>query len=160
MQGYISIEIPTKPYIKAYVHHRMGAKPLMTADCNSIGHKLYDLLQHDTNEFGSRKLNSMYTCKMRVYIPIATFHHRGANLNITNLKNFNRYIERKIKDRFYELMDEGLEVLNNFNSNLPEVRRKLGIDLEAWSDDSMKKDYYRYRQKMKAPKNISAAYVP
>ena len=146
MQGYISIDIPTKPYIKAYILHRMGQQPVMTTR-SIIGHKLYDLLMHNTNEFGNQPLNSMYTAKIRVYIPIATFKQRGANLNITNTRNLNTFIEVKIKDRFHELMDEALEVYPNFMQNLPGIRKKLGIDIEAWSDDSMKKDYYRYRKK-------------
>jgi hypothetical protein len=91
----------------------------------------------------------MYTCKLRIYIPINTFKKRGCNLNETNLKNFNRYIEKEIKWRFHTVMDDLLELLPSFEHNLPECRRKLKIDIESWSDDSMKKDYYRKRLKNK-----------
>lgn len=148
MQGFISVDIPTKPYIKAYVLSKLGPQPRMTTDGDTIAHKLYDVLQHKTNERGKRFNNSMYTATLRIYIPINTFKKRGSNLNETNLKNFNLYIEREIKYRFHQLMDDLLEYLPCFENNLPEVRRKLGIDLEAWADDSMKKDYYRRRIRM------------
>lgn len=158
MKGFIAIDIPTKPYIKAYVHHKLGPAPVMKTNGETISAKLYDLLQHRVDEFGSRPTNKMYTSRLRVFIPIHTFKRRGSNLNVTNLKNFNLFIEAEIKHWFYFLMDEYMTIFPNFMQNLPEVRRKLGIDLEAWSDDSMKKDYYRYRKKK--GRKICAAIVP
>jgi hypothetical protein len=90
----------------------------------------------------------MYTVKLRIFIPTDTYHRRGGNLNITNLKNFNGFLEDIIKHRFYELMDEAISIFDSFTQNLPHIRTKLGIDIEAWSDDSMKKDYYRYRKNL------------
>ncbi len=118
----------------------------MMAQTHWIGNKLYDLLQHQTNERKEEYSNSRYKTILRIYINKHVFKTRGANLNETNLKNFNIYLEKKIKDRFREMMDDKIEVLPNFMSNLPYVRKKLGIDVEAWDDDSMKKDYYRYRK--------------
>ncbi len=156
MKGYIAIDVPTKPYIKAYVHHKLGNTPLMGNNSDTISSKLYDLLQHKTDEFASRNGNKMYTVKMRIYIPVSTFHHRGCNLNVTNLKNFNLFIENEVKERFYFLMDDYMSVLPNFTQNLYEARRKIGVDIESWSDDSMKKDYYRYRLAVKNKKRKKA----
>lgn len=147
MQGYIPVDIPTKPYIKAYVISKLGVRPLMSTDGDTISHKLYDLLQHETNERKDQFQNCIYTTKLRLYIPIRTFKRRGAFLNETNIKNLNIYIEKELKHRFYQLMNDCMELLPNIMSHLPEVRRKLGIDIEAWADDSMIKDYYRYRKR-------------
>jgi hypothetical protein len=46
-------------------------------------------------------------------------------------------------------MDDSIEVIASNEAHLPFVRKRLGIDIEAWSDDSMKKDYYRYRKNNK-----------
>lgn len=150
MKGFIPVDIPTKNYIKAYILSQLGPEPIMDKQ-HEIGAKIYDLLTHSTNERKSSYSNTRYKCVMRIYINKRLFKLRGANLNETNLINFNLYIERKIKRRFYELMDDRIEILPNFSANLPDVRRKLGIDIESWDDDSMKKDYYRYRQKKKKP---------
>lgn len=56
-----------------------------------------------------------------------------------------------MKQRFYELMDDRIEIFPNFLANLPDIRRKLGIDIDAWEDQSMQKDYYRYRKKTGKP---------
>lgn len=144
MKGFVPVEIPTKKYIKAYVHSSFGEYPVLDR-YNIIGHKLYDILCHSTNERLDQFKSMYYTEKMRIYIPIRTFRKRGAFLNHTNIKNFNLFIEQFLKERFYHIMDDLIEALPSFEMNLPEARRRLGIDIDSWSDDSMKKDYYRYR---------------
>ncbi len=86
-----------------------------------------------------------------MYVNYHTFRQRGAYLHETNIKNFNTYIEREIKERFRFYMDFYIEILPSFESNLPTVRKKIGIDIEDWSDDSIRKDYYRYRLAAKKP---------
>lgn len=148
MKGFMSIDIPTKAYIKAYLISQLGERPEMTPR-NLFGNKLYDLLEHTTNDRKKEFANARYNAMVRVYIPIHVFRKRGFNLNETNIKNFNLFIEMLIKHRYYELMDDCIEILASFEAHLPYVRKKLGIDIEAWSDDSMKKDYYRYRKNNK-----------
>jgi hypothetical protein len=145
MKGYIPVEIPTKRYIRAYIISQLGDKPFMNTD-NPIGCKLHDLLQHQLNERKLEFSNKRYDAKVRIYISAHTFRHRGANLNETNIKNFNNFIEAEIKSRFRFLMDLFIDILPNFEAHLPAVRKHLGIDDDHWSDDSMRKDYYRYRK--------------
>lgn len=162
MKNHIPVDIPTKTYIKAYIMYKLGEKPVLSQQ-SIIGHKLYDLLQHQLNERKAEYTNSRYKCIIRVYINRHIFRTRGANLNETNVKNFNSFVENLIKHRYYELMDHYIDVLPNFEANLPAVRKKLGIDIEAWADDSMKKDYYRYRLENKLPllyKKNSSRLVP
>lgn len=149
MKGYIPIEIPTKKYIKAYILHELGPKPLMGQD-HFIGNKLFDLLQHQVNQ-DKRKFSIHYNTHVRIYISMFAFRQRGCNLNHTNIKNFNGFIESLIKDKFYFIMDFYLEVFPNISSNMQTVRKKLGISEEDWDDDSMRKDYLRYRKKIGKP---------
>lgn len=144
MKGYIPVEIPTKRYIKAYLCSQLGNRPLMVTT-HPIGSKLYDVLTHTTNERKKEYSNIRYNSTVRVFVSYHTFKQRGAYLNETNIKNWNLYVERELKSRFYFLMDFYISLLPNFEANLPEIRRRLGVDLEDWSDDSMRKDYYRYR---------------
>ncbi len=144
MKGFISVDIPTKKYIKAYLIHRLGPQPLMETN-NIFGEKLYDLLSHKTNPYAHRFASKRYDAKIRLYINMAAFKRRGCNLNEENIKRFNLFTEKIIKERFYEIMDDLMFYLPIIEANLPEARRKLGIDIEDWADDSMKKAYYRYR---------------
>lgn len=144
MKGFIPIEIPTKKYLKAYILAELGPKPILDSS-HTIGNYLHVLLQHSTNERATVFASRHYTEMVKIYIPISLFRQRGANLNETNIKCFNIFIENELKKRYRKLMDDLIEMLPNFMANLPEVRRKIGIDIEAWPDDSIKKDYYRYR---------------
>lgn len=150
MQGYISVDIPTKKYIKAYLMHRFNNKVIMRPD-NKFGSKLYDLLEHKKNERKTEFANVRYNDKLRIYISMHIFKTRGFNLNETNIKNFNSFVEDDLKDKFYFLMDTYIEILPVYSAHVDEVRKKIGIDIEHWSDDSMKKDYYRYRKAMRLP---------
>ncbi len=61
------------------------------------------------------------------------------------------------------MMDTFIEMLPSFESNLPEVRRRLGITTNDWDSDSMRKDYYRYRLASSLPllyDKINARTVP
>ena len=162
MKGFISVEIPTKRYIRAYIISRLGEKPLMNTDHN-IGSKLHDVLQHTTNETKTRFSNKRYNAMIKVYISHYLYQHRGGFLNETNIKQFNLFVEREIKKDYRMCMDLFIRIHPSFEANLPEVRKIIGIDLEDWSDDSIKKDYYRYRKSAGLPliyKNIFAATVP
>lgn len=161
MKGWVPVEIPTKKYIKAYIISQLGEKPMMNTS-HPIGKKLEDVLQHKANEYKNR-FSSRYDCYVRIYISRRMFARRGAHLNETNIKNFNVFVELLIKHRFYQMMDDFNEVLSGFEVHLPEVRRRLCIDIESWSDDSMKKDYYRYRKSKGKPmlyRKIFAESVP
>ncbi len=154
MPKYISIDIPTKKYIKAYMQSFMGDIPIITTGRRGdfISNKIYDLLEHSNNERNNIDGNTFYSTVIRVRLPLRTFRVRGHCLNYTNIRYFNLFVEDIIKKRFYELMDDYMEVLPSFINNLPEVRRKLGIlDADDWSDDSMQKNYYRYRLEKKLP---------
>lgn len=146
MNGFIPIGLPTKKYIRAYVISQLGPKPVMNSD-HHIGSKFYDLLTHETNEDKSRFANSIYNAELKLYVSYHTFKHRGGFLNETNIKNFNLYVEREIKSRFYFHMDLYMDLLPNITANLPAVRKQLGIGIDDWDCDSIKKDYYRYRRK-------------
>ena len=152
MKGYISIEIPVKPYSKAYILKQVNDTLVIRRGGHSIENKLFDLLEHKTNKENCSKYNlGDYKERIKAYISMRDFRDRGEALNESNLRNFNAYIEKKLKERMYELMDDAVEIFPSFEKNLPAIRRKLGIGIEAWSDDSIKKDYYRYRKKNNLP---------
>lgn len=150
MRGHICIDVPVKPYIKAYIISKLGDPIKLTRDSHFICDKLYDILEHKVNH--QRTVAKCdYKEKIKVYISMDTFNRRGQHLNNSNVRSFNRFLEKMIKERFYEIMDDMVEVLPSFQNNLPEARRRLGIDIEAWADDSMQKDYYRHRKEMGKP---------
>lgn len=145
MKGYIPIEIPTKRYIKAFILSQLGDKPVIDR-YSVIGEKLSDLLSYKTNSERT-KFSSKLNVHVRVYISYRLFKNRGCRLNETNLMYFNSFMEDYIKELFYFYMDFFIEILPSFKTNLPTVRKLLGIDDTDWDDDAMQKDYYRYRKR-------------
>lgn len=150
MSKYIPIEIPTKKYVKAYLIGLFGDKPVMTSK-NNIGSTFTDLLQHVYNDDCIEIPNTRLETRIKLYVSQHTFRQRGAFLNQINIKKFNGFCEKEIKQRFREHMDFYLGIHPSFIANLPAVRRKLCIDIESWDDDSMNKDYYRYRKENNLP---------
>ena len=150
MKGYIAIDVPVKSYIKAFIIFEMGEAIKLSPGQHVISNKIYDLLEHSQNHHRTIA-HCKYSDVIRIFISFETFRRRGHHLNHSNIRSFNRFVEKLIKFRFNTLMDDLIEILPSFENNLPEVRRRMGIDLESWSDDSMKKDYYRYRIRKNKP---------
>ena len=151
MRGYVEISISVKPYIKAFILHELGEeKIILHRNRNFIHLKLYDLLQHRQNGKKS-EAPCNYGEKLNIFLPVDTFKRRGHNLNHSNVKSFNRFIEKMVKYRAFTLLDDFIELVPSIEAHLPEVRKRLNIDVEAWSDDSLRKEYYRYRKSKNKP---------
>jgi hypothetical protein len=106
--------------------------------------KLFDYFERDAIQDRDMLIRD-YPTTIKVYLTYEQFARRGATLTNTNIRNFNNFFEVFIKEKFRSKMDDAWRVLPGFEAHLPDVRNQLGISIEHWSDDSMKKEYYRYR---------------
>ncbi|HRH59779.1 MAG TPA: hypothetical protein PL045_04370 [Chitinophagaceae bacterium] len=150
--GYYGIDIPTRPYIRAFIHSRMGPQPIMNGlDDYGIGRYFLLLLKNKKNYDKKKFAKKGYTDTMRIYINMYTFNKRGCNLHETNIRDFNLFVRDKVKSRLYELMDDYIEICNSFNVALSFTRRKLEISDDDWDDDSIRRDYHRYRVRNNLP---------
>lgn len=154
MKGYIPVTIPTKKYIAAYLRHQYRSDVIIKKN-TLIGNKLFDLLEHKMNNRGTEFGYGRYNTKIKIFIPMRTFQKRGGFLNESNVMNFNLFLEYLVKTHFYNMMNLLYDIHPAINQHLPYIRQSLGIDIEDWPDDSMRKDYYRYRldNKVKLIKN-------
>lgn len=146
MRGHISIWLPVKPYIRAYIQSQLGTPYIKLQRGHAINNKLLDLLDRSGNEYG-KQAKCGYTDQIKVYIRMGIFEARGCNLNPTNIRAFNMFVEELVKQQFYFLMDFYIDILPSLEGNMQTVRRILGIDIEDWSDEAIRKAYYRYRKK-------------
>lgn len=144
MKRHFSLEIPTKKYLKAFIISQLGARPVITAE-HVYGNVLFDLLQREPDEKG-QLINARYETCVTVFISHRIYYRRGVFLSHGNIKRLNNYIEEDLKTKFHFLMDFYNNNVQGFEMHLQKVRDRLGVDMEAWSDDSMKKEYYRYRK--------------
>ena len=148
MNGYFSVTLPTKKYIKACLVNQMGESPIMNSR-SRFGGYFVDLLQRKTDKFDP--VNARYNTSLKVYINKHLYYQRGGNLLNKDIKKFNQFVEEDIKCRLHFLLDYYNLFQPGFEPHIAKVREKLGIDIEAWSDDSMKKQWYRYRKEEKKP---------
>ncbi len=148
MKGYTPVDIPTQPYIAAFIKGHMGPQPKMNGpDALGITKYFTVLLTRASNYRKTSYRNGWYTTKLRVYIDMHTCNARGHYLNETNVRDFNIFVKNLLKGRFHELMDDYVEKNGSITKSLDRVREKLKISIFDWDDDSMRKDYLRYRKK-------------
>lgn len=142
----ISLELRTKPYVHAYLISQMGAKPVMNGKTN-IGAMLLTLLQRAPGKNDLKMLSrERYSATTKVYISKHTYGHSGCHITDINLRAFNLYVEQELKKTFRTYMDMFILINPSFHDNLPGARKHIGVDFEDWNDDSIRKDYYRYRK--------------
>lgn len=150
MKCYVSVSIPVKSYVKAFMQKELGDDLKLSTGQHVIYNKLNDLLERSQDP-DKLDANCSYNARIIIYISRSKFRQRGCNLNATNTRSFNKFVELMLKHRFHTLMDDLIAIRPGFERNLIIVRKRLGIDVEAWSDDSMQKDYYRSRLRRNMP---------
>lgn len=140
----VSIELQTKSYIKAYLLAQLGQKPLMNTRTN-IGCRFQSLLQRQGRQHQVFITAKNYNTTIKVFISKHVYHSRGCYLNEEDVRAFNAFVEQEVKNTFRVYMDLFVMIQPSFEKNLPKVRKLIGIDADQWADDSIRKDYYRYR---------------
>lgn len=143
---FISITIPTKDYIQAYVLSSLGAKPVMNTS-HHLGSKFIDLLSREPIIENNERLSTVLNYPLKLYISYHSFKHKGCHLSNKNLKVFNAYLEKEIKDKFRYCMDFYMEFNPHLKANLPIVKKRLGLDKVDLDNEALLKDYYRYRKR-------------
>lgn len=147
MKGYLPVVIPVKQYSKAYIENKIGTPIILDRRRkHSIIEKLVDYLEKDASPV-SDKIRKQYNAEIKLWLTYKQFRKLGETLRGQNLLNFNNFVESRIKEEMRFLFDEAWKILPSFECHLPEVRESLGISIEDWPDDSIKKDYYRYRKR-------------
>ena len=148
MKGYFSVNLPTKKYLKAYLVDQLGESPIMDSR-SRFGNYFVDLLQRETEQCGP--VNARYNAVIKVYINKHLYYQRGGSLLNKHIKQFNFFVENEIKYKLHFLLDHYNLFQPGFEPHIAKVREILGIDIESWSDDSMKKEWYRYRKVKNKP---------
>lgn len=146
MKGYVSVVIPTKPYLKAWILNELGETPLMNYK-HHIGSKLVDLLEYKRNWRPNEYAPHNYPAQLKVYISRFVFQNHGCHLNETNIIRFNSYLEEYFKSMVHWKLDVFVLLTENLDASMELLRDQLKLDEEVFPYELLKKDYYRYRKK-------------
>lgn len=146
MKGYVSVVIPTKPYLKAWILNELGETPLMNYK-HHIGSKLVDLLEYKRNWRPNDYSSKSYPAQLKVYINHHFFQKHGCHLNETNIIRFNSYLEEYFKSMVHWKLDVYVLLTQNIDASMELLRDHLQLDEDVFPYEVLKKDYYRYRKK-------------
>jgi hypothetical protein len=93
----------------------------------------------------------VYDSRVKLMIPVRLFKRRGHNLNKTNIKDFNIFVQQLIKAdmRFY--LDFYTDNHYKLKDAIEMVQAKMGFTEDDMPVDTIQKDYFRYREKKNLP---------
>jgi hypothetical protein len=92
--NYINIDVPVKPYVKAYMENNFGA-PCEMDRSNKYGRIMFLLLSDGSRERDNKY--RQYPEKLSMKLSSTFWHRRGSGLTRTNVIYFNQIIEDDIK---------------------------------------------------------------
>lgn len=150
MNGFIPVEIPTKPYIRQHLINRMGTTLKVKSD-SLIGHFLLHLMQRSVDDEATDFAAIGYTTTMKLYIPGSVFKNWGANLSKTNIKHFNLFVQNLVKEEMRFYLNFYIENNHGLDESIEMVQAKMELPDDVMSYDAIKKDFYRWRQRMGKP---------
>ena len=152
LRGYMSVQIPVKPYVKAYIEHQFKHQKIVLnrTKKHPVTEQLLIMLQRPENQVDERheKRFSFRHQKafIKIYISVEMYKRRGHHLTARNIMLFNSLMETHIKHQFYFLCHRAWKEQASFKAIIDGVRTELGIDDEAWDYDTMKRTFLRWRK--------------
>jgi hypothetical protein len=141
MSKHFLIEIPCKPYVKAYLENCCGT-PVNLQHLPNLMEELRRGLSKVPCHKDSKKITEKAD-KVKIIIPPNYFYRYGWELEEVFVRDFNKIIEHRVKYimRQYISLNSsmGIPVADCIRS----FQDKFGFQETIWSFDSIKKDFTR-----------------
>ena len=169
------IKIPTKPYLKRYLHSK-HPMPFSLRMNSNFGVFLYHLLRDRREDAKYEPYVKQYNVKYTVRVSKYHMFDRGAtNLSSYTIIRFNTFVEEKFKAELYAYLEQSEHIFEQtkhlftirnspftIKAAILQFLAKYNIDQGELSYDTVKKSYYRYRQKKlkKSPCSLSPKLNP
>lgn len=143
----LHLEVPVKPYIKSYLENRYGS-PAKLAGNDIIGNYFIKLLEDYSREQDKSIDISYYSQKIIIAVNQDIVLRNGSYITKTNVRDFNRKVERIIKERIHDFLNAALKYSPNiqFKKAIDDFREENGLPEHCFSYEAIKKDFYRYRK--------------
>ena len=156
----MDFKIPTKPYLKRYLHYRYPM-PYKLSLTDNLGLFVYHLLRRQTTSAFHVKIAKQYNVKYTIRIGVKYLEFRQAiNLTDHTVVLFNNYVESMLKEELYKEL-ESREVYFEATKDTYTLKTspftikagilsflaKYNISESELSYETLKKDYYRFRKK-------------
>lgn len=142
MANQFTVTIPAKSYVKAYLENTCGV-PVNLRCLPEIQSELLRALERKTTRYENKDLYH-YTEEVTIVISGDNFYRYGWEMNKTQVGEFNRYVERKIKTimRSYVAMHKMVGIPTA--TSIRDFQEKFNLHEQVWPFESIKKDFNRH----------------
>lgn len=138
----VSIQLSCKKYVAHFLRQKHGHNPLMNKE-TSDGIFFLNILGRQRNH--REKEFSSYGVEITVLISVYDFERYGGELTKTAMIDFNRFIERQLKQMFEAHMQALVDIAGfQQNAAIRLFQQKNGLTDEEWSFYALKKHYQRF----------------
>jgi hypothetical protein len=135
------IEIPCKPYVKAYIEFNCG----VPADLFQLPLLICELKRGLKRKNSHREEETLSRCTdiVKVIIPNDLFYRCGWEMNKESQMDFNRIAEMQVKFMMRQYISLNHAMGATFTESIRSFQEQFGFSDTVWSFDSIKKDFYR-----------------
>lgn len=156
----MDFKIPTKPYLKRYLHFRYP-QPYRISLADSFGVFLYHILRRQTYRVAHQPIAANFSVKYSIKIGKWYLDSKGVcYLTNSTIVLFNNFVESMLREELYKHLEScelhyaaTAEIYNlktspfTTKAGILNFLDKYNIDQQELSYQTLKKDYYRYKLK-------------
>ncbi len=160
---HFSLSIPTKTYLKKYLHRRYGS-PIQVSSQTLFGMVVISFLEkkvYSDQPIADRDFRyASFTDKLEVVLPAYRFYHMGLHLSKEKAIVLNRYFEEQFEEDLYRhcltrVDSERAKLIRKgkggcgYDKAINEFADIHGIELDVdITFECLKKSEYRHRKKL------------
>jgi hypothetical protein len=127
---YSSISIPTKTYLKKYLHFKLG-ETFFASGPHHIQKYLTNLLEKKIYRYKFTALNTQYNDNLVIFLSKSTFCKIGFGLKRENVLEFNNYLEELFDEDLYKYCQDYLKFHRVARETVMKMSTELNIPLTA-----------------------------
>jgi len=140
------VTVPVKPYIKRYLENNYGS-PVDFRNHPRENELFKRMLKKPCNEANHMYKNELLrqTAEVEITISDRDFYRHGWELSKTDIVSFGKHFEKNVKLLMRTVVStyvcHGMAV----DKSIAKFQTQYKMEEEYWSFDSIKKDFYRFR---------------
>jgi len=135
--------LPTKPYIAEYLLTKVFRNAIVDKT-TAEGYFLIELLEKDTDEYGSRP--TFYPNNIKLFVSNNQVRKHGGWMNATQATVFNNFVTKIIKKEIRSNIVAFMSIHKSVTLAVDHTRKVMQLPEELYSTDAIIKDFQRYRK--------------
>ena len=143
-----NVTVPVKPYVKRFLENNDG-DPVDFKNHPRENEMFKRMLKKSCVDNDHKYVNELIkqTHSVEILISDRDFYRHGWELSKTDIVSFGKHFERQAKWLMRTVVSTYVQYGNPVDTSIMKFQTKFLMEEEYWSFDSIKKDYYRLREK-------------